>query len=161
LMVDRLGWEIDLRNNTHSFLTWNQDSQAQMDALRKRLEASAGGVSPAKTAMAVPLRPTQAAYNARRIGQVAVLPRSDPGLPPGSGFDRRSDKQFEDDITRVTQALLPYPSFRGWSWSNNRWIWENTGSKAAKTVEDRDAYDAALKRAKDTGAWDPILDKVS
>src|SRR5262249_16356153 len=110
---------------------------------------------------AVPLRQTQAAYSAGGIEQMAVLTSMDAGLPRGTGFDRRSDKQFEDDITRVTQALLPYPSFRGWSWSNNRWIWENTGSKAAKTVEDRDAYDAALKRAKDTGAWDSILDKVS
>ncbi len=161
LMVDRLGWEIDLRTHIHGHLTWNKDGQEQLDAVRKRLEAAAGGVSPRRASMVTPLLQTQAAYSAFGVEQMAVLTGMDAGLPRGTGFDRRTDKQFEDDITRVTHALLPYPSFRGWSWSNNRWIWEKTGGKAAKTPEEQAAYDAALKRAKETGAWDPVLEKVS
>src|SRR5262249_23662151 len=45
LMVDRLGWEIDLHNHIQSRLAWNKDNQDQLDALRKRLEA-AEAVSP-------------------------------------------------------------------------------------------------------------------
>src|SRR5262249_27047504 len=100
-------------------------------------------------------------YSAGGIEQMAVLTSMDAGLPRGTGFDRRTDQQFEADITRVSRALLPYPSFRGWSWSNNRWIWEKTGGKAAKTPAEQADYEAALKRARETGAWAPVLDTVS
>jgi outer membrane protein assembly factor BamB len=161
LMVDRLGWEIDLHNHIQSRLAWNKDNQDRLDTLRKRLEAGAGAVSPRRAGMATPLLQTQAAYSAGGVEQMAVLTGMDAGLPRGTGFDRRTDKQFEDDITRVSRALLPYSSFRGWSWSNNRWVWENGGAKAAKTLEERADYEAALKRAKETGAWSPVLDTVS
>src|SRR5262249_34150016 len=81
--------------------------------------------------------------------------------PLGTGFDRRTPAEFERDITRVTRALLPYPSFRGWTWAANWWIWEKRGGKAAKTREEQAAYEAALKRAAATGAWDSVLDQVS
>src|SRR5262249_50892728 len=144
LMVDRLGWEIDLNNHIVNRLAWNSDNQAELDALRKRLEA-AGGVSPRKASMVSPLLQTPAAYSAFGVEQIAVLAGREAGLPLGTGFDRRTREQFERDITRVTKALLPYPSFRGWSWSNNRWIWEKSGGKAAKTQEEETAYNAALK----------------
>src|SRR5262249_39558582 len=157
LIVDRPGWQIAL----HNHLAWNANDRAELDALRKRLDAAAEGVSPQKASMVPPLLQTQAAYSAAGIEQMAVLTSMDASLPLGTGFDRRTPEEFERDITRVTRALLPYPSFRGWSWSNNRWIWENKGSKAARTVEERTAYEAALKQAQETGVWDPVLDTVS
>jgi outer membrane protein assembly factor BamB len=158
LLVDRLGWpEVDLQNH----LAWDSGNRAALDALTKRLEAAAGGVSPRRALMAPPLLQTQPAYGAVGIQQMAGLTSRDAGLPLGTGFDRRTPEQFERDIGRVTKALLPYPSFRGWSWSDNRWVWENTGGKAAKTPGERAAYDVALKRAKETGAWDAVLDTVS
>jgi hypothetical protein len=155
MVVERLGWQIDLTNH----LAWSAGDRAELDALRKRLQSSS--VPPQKVSMAPPLLQTQAAYSAAGIQQMAVLTSMDAGLPLGTGFDRRTPEEFERDITRVTRALLPYPCFRGWSWSNNRWIGEKTGSKAARTAEESSAYEAALKRAKDSGAWDPVLDKVS
>src|SRR5262249_24821697 len=50
LMVDRLGWQIDL----HNHLAWTAGDRAELDALRKRLEGSAGSVSPRKASMEPP-----------------------------------------------------------------------------------------------------------
>jgi outer membrane protein assembly factor BamB len=156
LLVDRLGFREYLNN-----LEWDRQSKGELDDLAKRLRARAGAVAEGKAALSPPLLQSQAAYSAAGIEQMAILMGMDAGLPLGTGFDPRQPKEFERDITRVTEALLPYPSFRGWSWAANWWIWENRGAKAAKTVEERDAYEKALKRANETGAWDPVLDKVS
>jgi outer membrane protein assembly factor BamB len=53
------------------------------------------------------------------------------------------------------------PSFRGWSWSSNWWVFEQRGANAARTPEEKAAYVAAAKQARATGAWDPVLDAVS
>jgi outer membrane protein assembly factor BamB len=156
LLVDRLG----IRENLDA-LEWDRPNRDELDALAKRLRALPGAVAPEKASMPSPLLQTQAAYSARGIEQMAILMSMDAGLPLGTGFDRRTPEEFERDITRVTRALLPYPSFRGWSWAANWWVWENRGAKAAKTAQERAAYEAALKRAHETGAWDPVLDKVT
>jgi hypothetical protein len=156
LVVDRLGYGLPLND-----LEWDQGNKAELETLAKRLESKPGAVASGNAAMLSPLLQTQAAYSSRGIEQLAILRGMDAGLPLGSGFDARKPEEFKKDITRVTRALLPYPSFRGWSWAANTWIWEKRGSKAAKTAEEATAYEAALKRAGDTGAWDPVLDKVA
>jgi outer membrane protein assembly factor BamB len=156
LLVDRLGYGPYLET-----LEWDRGSKAELDALAKRLAARPGAVAPGKAAMAAPLLQTQAAYSAAGIEQMAILMSMDAGLPLGTGFDRRTPQEFERDITRVTRALSPYPSFRGWSWAANWWVWEKRGAKAAKTPQEQAAYEKALKRAEQTGAWEPVLDKVS
>jgi hypothetical protein len=64
-------------------------------------------------------------------------------------------------LTKVTRALQPYPAFRGWSWASNWWVFNNRGANGAKTAAEKAAYEKALKQARDTGTWDPVLDRVS
>ena len=136
--------------------------RAGLDPLRKRLEADPLAVAPEKAALPSPLQQTLSAYSARGIEQMAILMMNDAGLPLGGpGFDSRKPEQLLDALTRTTTALKPYPAFRGWSWASNWWVFQDRGAEAGKTTEEKAAYLAAEKRAKDTGAWDPILDRVS
>jgi hypothetical protein len=163
LMVDRLGWEIDL----HNHLAWNNENRNELDALFKRLGGASGGVSPKKSSIAPPLLQTQAAYGAAGIQQMASLVGMDAGLPLGKPHDQRKREGFQRDIVRVTEALKPYPSFRGWMWSANWWTWEEgyvpglpRRHPDAKSAEEKAAYLAAFQRAEKTGDWDAVLDKV-
>lgn len=157
LMLDRIGAGDQLNN-----LAWDKARQAEMDALAKRLVESVGGVAPERARMVAPLAQTLAAYGSLGVEQMAGLVSMDGGLPLGKPYDQRKREEFARDIERVTEALKPYPAFRGWSWAANWWVWEShQGVKAARTAEERDACVAALKRAHETGAWDPVLDKVS
>src|SRR5262245_43821620 len=111
---------------------------------------------------ASPLLQTLAGYSAFGVEQMAILMGNDAGLPLGGpGFDHRKPEQLTKDLTDVTRALMDSPSFRGWSWSSNWWIFEQRGASAARTPEEKAAYLAAVKKARDTGAWDPVLDAVS
>jgi hypothetical protein len=164
LMVDRLGWQIDI----HNHLAWPPGERAELDALRKRLEGAAGGVSPRKASMVPPLLQTQAAYGAAGVRQMAILASMDAGLPLGKQYDGRKREEFARDLTRVTEALKPYPSFRGWSWAANWWVWEEgqdpslpRRARDAQTADEKAAYVAAFRQAEKTGAWDPVLDRVS
>jgi outer membrane protein assembly factor BamB len=161
LMVDRIGWGAQLANLEGPRLTWDPPSRAELETLRKRLEGLPDAVAPQQADQAAPLPQTLAAYTALGIEQMASLVSMDAGLPLGTGFDRRSPDQFRRDIDRVTRTLLPYPSFRGWSWAANWWLWENQGARAARTDQERAAYEKALKQAGATGTWDPVLERVS
>src|SRR5439155_18505423 len=86
---------------------------------------------------------------------------NDAGLPLGTGFDPRKPEQLTDAITQVTRALQSYPSFRGWSWSSNWWVFDKRGAEAAKTPEEKAKYQAALEEARKTGKWSPVLEQVS
>jgi hypothetical protein len=76
-------------------------------------------------------------------------------------------EQFTADLTRVTKALAPYPSFRGWSWAANWWVVQDKHqgpgirTPAAASAEERAAYEAAWKRAADSGEWGAVLGKVA
>jgi outer membrane protein assembly factor BamB len=164
LVADRLGCQIDLLHH----LAWPPADREELDALRRRLEAAAGGVSPRKASMAPPLLQTQAAYGAAGVRQMAILTGMDAGLPLGHPFDARKPEEFTRDLTRVTEALAPYPSFRGWIWAANWWVWEEGNTpgaprraRDATTAEERAAYVAAFRQAEKTGAWDPVLQKVA
>ncbi len=93
---------------------------------------------------------------------MAILMGMDAGLPLGGpGFDSRTPEQDLKDITATTEALNGYPAFRGWIWASNWWVFGNRGAAAAKSVQEKAAYEAALKKAAATGAWSDILDKVA
>jgi hypothetical protein len=156
LLVDRLG-------DPHQAGALNNDRwQAGLEPLRKRLEADRRAVAPQKAALPLPLQQTLSAYSARGIEQMAILMMNDAGLPLGGpGFDRRTPEELLDALTRTTIALEPYPAFRGWSWASNWWIFQNRGAEASKSPEEKTAYLQAVKRANDTGSWDPVLDRVS
>src|SRR5262249_26224345 len=115
-----------------------------------------------KLQTAPPLLQTLAGYSAIGVEQMAILMSNDAGLPLGGpGFDNRKPDQLTKDLTEVTRAAMPYPSFRGWSWASNWGIFEQRGANAARTPEEKAAYVAAAKKARETGAWDTVLDVVS
>src|SRR5262249_22945734 len=116
---------------------------------------------PQKTAQAPCLLQVLSAYTAEGIEEMAILMGNDAGLPLGTGFDTRKPEQLTEAVKQVTTALKPYPAFRGWSWASNWWVFQNRGAAAAKTPEEKSAYEAALKRAHETGAWDPVLERVA
>lgn len=150
--VDRIG-----SNTQVGDLAWSGRSAADLNELAKRfpeLSPSARGSSP--------LLRTLAGYSAEGIQEMAILMYMDAGLPLGApGFDNRKPDELVKTVERVTNALKPYAAFRGWSWASNWWVFEGRGSKAARTPEQKTAYEAALKRAKETGAWDPVIDEVA
>ena len=102
-----------------------------------------------------------AAYSAANMQQMAILMGNDAGLPLGTGFDNRKPDQILDSLRLVTDALAPYRAFRGWDWASNWWVFDQRGSAAAQTPDEKSAYEAALKRAQETGAWDAVLDRVA
>ncbi len=158
LFVDRLG--VNLQYN---YLRWaNQaDQRGLIDALMQRLSADPAGVAPQKAQLAPPLLQSMAAYSAANMQQMAILMANDAGLPLGTGFDNRKPDQVLDSLRLVTDALRPYGAFRGWAWSSNWWVFDKRGSAAAETPDEKAAYEAALKRAQETGDWDAVLDRVA
>ena len=128
--------------------------------LAERAKADPRSPAPEKATFEGPIRRTVGAYGSFGIEEQAILLYMDAGLPLGTGFDARKPEQFADAITKVTTGLDGYPAFRGWSWAANWWIGK-LGAQAAATPEQKTAYEAALKRTKETGAWDPVLDQVS
>jgi hypothetical protein len=152
LFVDRLGSPIGPLGAIGQTLT--------PTGLLERAKADARSPAPEKATFEGPLRQSVAAYGTFGIEEQAILLNMDAGLPVGTGFDARKPEQFADAITKVTSGLDGYPAFRGWSWAANWWIGK-LGAEAASTPEEKKTYQAALDRARKTGAWDPVLDRVS
>jgi outer membrane protein assembly factor BamB len=125
-------------------------------ALEKRLAADPLAVAAEKARQATPLLQSFAGYSAAGIRHMPILLMNDAGLPLGSGFDGRKPQEMLGDIERVTKALAPYPAFCGWDWACMWWHF-NFGP----TPEEKTAYEAAMKKAEASGAWDPIIDRVN
>jgi outer membrane protein assembly factor BamB len=155
--ADRIGTPLQM-----GALDWGGQDNTSINELVKKLEADAAGVAPEKVRVGSVLHQVMAAYSAQGMTEMPILLMMDAGLPIGGpGFDNRKPEQLQKDIEKVTNALLPYPSFRGWVWHSNWWIYKNNGADAAKTPEEKTAYEAALKKAQETGVWDEVLDRVS
>ena len=152
LFVDRLGSPIGPLGAIGQTLT--------PDGLAERAKADPRSPAPEKATFEGPVRRTVGAYGSFGIEEQAILLNMDAGLPAGTGFDARTPEQFADAITKATTGFDGYPALRGWSWAANWWIGK-LGAEAAATPEQKAAYQAALKRAKETGAWDPVLDQAS
>ena len=133
---------------------------AKDEALIERLKADPLSVASEKATFEGSVRRTIAGYGAHGIEEQAILLYMDAGLPVGTGFDSRKPEQMEKDIQTASKQLQPYPAFRGWSWAANWWL-EKHGAGAAKDATEKQEYEAALKKAKETGAWAPVLDAVS
>jgi outer membrane protein assembly factor BamB len=154
LFVDRDGAPAFRRD-----LKWETDAQVQLGALAARLSQDPVGVSPEKARLLPPFKQTLAAYHAAGIGQMAILTYMDAGLPPGTGHDPRKPDQLEADLVAVTKSLSPFPAFRGWTWASNWWVGE-PAAETARALGKEQAYEAALKRARESGVWDQVLDEV-
>ncbi|MBX9693392.1 MAG: WD40 repeat domain-containing protein [Cyanobacteria bacterium] len=154
LLVDRLG-TVDKRE----FIERRFGKEA--GAIGEQRMNEPPTAAPEKLIMTSPLSQVMSAYSAQGIQEMAILMRNDAGLPLGTGFDQRKLPELTETISRVTKSFSSYPAFRGWSWSSNWWVLDERGANAAKTVDEKQAYLAALKKARDKGIWNPVLDRVS
>jgi outer membrane protein assembly factor BamB len=151
LFVDRLGHQSGLGALSEV---------AKDDAGIERLKSDPIAVSPEKAMFEGSVRRTVAGYGALGIEEQAILLYMDAGLPVGTLFDSRKPEQMEKDLQQAGKQLSPYPAYRGWSWAANWWL-EKHGAGAAKDDAEKKEYEAALKKAKETGAWSQVLDAVS
>lgn len=151
LFVDRLGQGLGLGGLGQ--VLQNADLVA-------RLTADPAAIPPEKAQFEGPLRRTIAGYGATGIEEQGILLYMDAGLPLGTLFDTRKPEQMEKDLQSASRNMLPYPAFRGWSWAANWWL-EKHGATAAETDAEKAEYTAALKAARDTGAWSSVLEVVS
>ena len=156
LIVDRLGFPTQMGD-----LWWGGQHRHELDQLVKRLESDPRGVAPQKARILSPLQQVLAGYSASGINQMAILMGNDAGLPLGEGYDRRKPEKLTQDLKKIMQGVGRYPCFRGWSWSSNWWVFGKRGANAAKSPQQKAAYEAALKRANQTGAWSQVLDEVA
>ena len=166
MVVDRLG------TNPGGYLQWaNQtDGAGMISTVQSRLSADNTATDPAKAAPESPLQQTMSAYSAGNTEQMALLMYNDAGIPLGTGFDGRAvgnfstPGTFEGDITTLTNALLPYTSFRGWSWAANWWNWNNSTDQTF-TQTQINTYNSDLSTAQSTGVWNAsgtgILDTLA
>lgn len=130
------------------------------DALLERLKTDPLAVAPEKAQFEGSARRAIAGYGAFGIEEQGILLYMDAGLPVGTLFDSRKPEQMDKDLEQANKQLLTYPALRGWSWAANWWL-EKHGASAAKDPSEKAAYEAALKRARETGEWSPILDTIS
>jgi len=149
LFVDRLG---NIGNGVGEVV--------REDALLKRLQADPLAVAPEKATFEGSVRRTIAGYGAFGIEEQAILLNMDAGLPIGTLWDNRKPEKIDADLKQAAAALKPYPAQRGWSWAANWWL-EKHGAQAAQDSAETAEYTAALKKAKETGAWTAVLDDVS
>jgi hypothetical protein len=131
------------------------------NALRQRLQNDPQAVAPEKAVVASPFLQTLATYGAQGMRQMDILLANDAGLPIGTGYSALPMDQLSKKIAETTRVLGLYPAFRGWSWAANWWIFNNRGADAAPTPAEKGAYLTAVKRAYETGLWDPIIDRVA
>jgi hypothetical protein len=156
LMVDRLGHPLEMSAFSPA------PPRADVAVFVRSLQADQFATPPQKLLTAPAFLQAMAGYGALGIRQMAILMGNDAGLPLGGpGFDGRKPEQILKDLATTTEALKDYPAFRGWSWSSNWWVFGDRGSSAAKTPEEKAAYEAALKKAAATGEWDDVLDRVA
>ena len=134
---------------------------AQVAALHQRLSDDPLATAPEKARLALPIEQTFAGYSAAGVQHMSIFLNNDAGVKLGTGFDNRSLEEMTADFTRANTVFAKYPAFRGWNWANMWWFFNSGGANAAQTPEERAAYLAALRRADDTGEWDPLLDTVA
>ena len=165
-IIDRHGANV----NIFPFMNWpggqSTDGQDLINSVQSRLSGDATATDPAKANPEVPLGQTLAAYSAGNTESMAILMGMDAPVPLGLGvaFDSRplgdpnTPGTFEGDLTRVTNFLLPYATFRGWSWGNEWW---NQGGDGAQDPTEETNYQNALTTAKNTGVWNSVIDTVA
>jgi outer membrane protein assembly factor BamB len=136
------------------------DGIALQQVLEKRLTADPNGVAPQKVAFGFPHAHALGAWGAHGLREMLILVTMDAGLPIGASMPWAAGitpEQYAAEIKRYTEPLTSLPAFTGWDWVANWWTVEG---KQFESPEQKAAYEAALKKAQETGVWDPILDVV-
>ncbi|HUW30446.1 MAG TPA: hypothetical protein VM223_02415 [Planctomycetota bacterium] len=159
MFVDRLGHSG--AGNIGAFQWQNNNNEIGLvNSLFERLTKDPLAVAPEKVRIETPLLQTLAGYSAAGLNEMSILLYMDAGLPIGTSYDARTREQYEADITKVTNSMLPYPCFRGWTWAANWWVGK-FGADAARDDQQKAACNDALKAANETGRWNPVIDEVS
>ncbi len=158
LFVSRIGCSQELANVLGPGVWQNGTTGPLADRLRHDPAA----VDPAQLRKDAPFPQAVAAEGAMGLAHMGIMLYNDAGLPVGdSGFEGRKPEQIAADVTREMKVLAPYPGFRGWSWASNWWLFSGKrNEKVARTEEEKAAFLAALKTARETGAWAPVLDTI-
>ncbi|MFM7290141.1 MAG: WD40 repeat domain-containing protein [Planctomycetia bacterium] len=136
------------------------DGIALQQELEKRLASDPNGVAPQKAAFGFPHAHTLGAWGAYGLREMLILVGMDTGLPIGASMPWAAGmkpEQYAAEIKRYTEPLAALPAFTGWDWVANWWTVDD---KRFATTEEKAAYEAALKKANETGIWDPVLDTV-
>ena len=151
--ADRIGHNL-------SFVDTNRNVDGVLNALKSRIEQDNNSVPMDKLMIELPLQQYLAALSSAGIEEEAILLYMDAGLPRGTSHDGRSDEQFATAITNVTRALKGYPGFKGWVWAANWWMDTNMAFNSL-TPQKRAEYDAAIKKMRETGEWNAVIEEVS
>ena len=142
------------------------DGADLINTMLNRLNAEPAGTDPQKAIPESALLQTMAAYSSGNTEGMSILMNMDANVPLGMpvGGDQRSPAQFQTDITTLTTGLLPYDSYRGWSWSANWWNWEYVTDQTF-TQTQINTYNSDLSTAKSSGVWNAsgtgILDQYT
>ncbi len=150
--VNRANWQLSLDfANT-------DDGRGLLNRVKERLQKDPLAVTPEKAEFGSAHHQIAEVYSANNWRELFLLVNMDGGLPIGTGFDTRKPEQFAESIKRYTEAFWSYPAFGGWTWVANWWLFD--ANAKFKTPDEKPKYEAALKVARETGKWDPILDQV-
>ncbi len=128
--------------------------------LENRLAADPSGVAPQKVAFGFPHAHALGAWGAHGLREMLILVAMDAGLPIGASMPWSAGvtpEQYAAEIKKYTEPLAGFPAFTGWDWVANWWT---VDGKRFEPAEQKTVYEAALKKANETGAWDPVLDTV-
>ncbi|MCY2990343.1 MAG: PQQ-binding-like beta-propeller repeat protein [Planctomycetota bacterium] len=139
-------------------LSFPGDDLAMLRELEKRLAADPAGVAPQKVEFGFPQAHALGAYGANGLREWLLLLSMDAMLPMGTSAyygGLITPESTGKEIAKYTPALRQFPAFQGWDWVANWWA---DRSKGFATPEEKTSYDAALKKANETGEWDPVLD---
>jgi len=128
--------------------------------IRSRLEGDETSFPPEKLMIELPIQQYVGGYSSQGIEEVSILLYMDAGLPHGTSYDSRTDAQLDEAITLVTNDLKRYPGFRGWNWAANWWP-NNNYAYNSLSPEKLAQFNAALKVARESGKWNPILEEVA
>ncbi len=129
--------------------------------LKKRLETVPDGVSPQKADFGFPQAHVLGTFSANGILEWLLLVNMDAALPLGTptGYCGPITPEWAGkEISIYTAALRQFPSFQGWDWVANWWVTDY--NKRFASPEEKTNYEAALKKANETGEWSPVLDTI-
>ncbi len=143
------------------YFTSPTDGNGLLRDIERRLVTDPNGVATQKVDFGFADAHALGAFGAYGLREWLLLLGMDAALPIGTSTSYAKGITYETytaDIARYTQALKSFPAFAGWDWVANWWVIDQ--SLRFASPEQKPTFDAALKKANDTGVWNPLLDEV-
>ena len=141
------------------------DRSTGLESLVKQLEKDPLGIAPEKAQVENMALQTVAANGAFGIEQQMILLHMDtlvPFLPEGEigpgGMLARTNLSSQSNVVQtISQLLLPYPAFRGWSWACNWWIYP----EIVFGTDGHKAWNKLVNKYENKRQLDPELSKLN